>query len=96
MNINNNNHTHLPEDDQIEEAQFVNAVKDSVVQEPTTPIKRVYNQTVALAHQHAGANGGAVPRIPDFHKIRSSLSRTKALQCPPIPSSINQVQIIGT
>ena len=46
-------------------------MKDSIVQEPTTPIKRVYNQTVALAHQHAGANGGALPRILDFHKIRS-------------------------
>ena len=96
VNINNNNHTHLPEDDQMEEAQFLNAMKDSIVQEPTTPIKRVYNQTVALAHQLAGANGEAVPRIPDFHNIRSSLSRTKALQCPPIPRSINQVQISGT
>ena len=33
--------------------------------------------------------------MPDFHRIRSSLCRTKASQCPPIPQSINQVQIGG-
>ena len=90
--ILNHNHNHPHEDRAIEQADHVNEMKDAIVAEPTLPIKRVYNN----ANQAGGQAAAAAPNIPDFHQIRSSLSRTKQAQCPPIPANINQVQIVGT
>lgn len=98
--VNHNNHNHPHEDSAIKQADHVNEMKDAIVAEPTLPIKRVYNYAVARIHQNANQAGGQAaavpPNIPDFHQIRSSLSRTKQAQCPPIPANINQVQIVGT
>ena len=90
-----NNHNHPREARSIEESDAVNEMKDAIVANPTMPVKRVYNATVSRAFQVAGAAGVQPPAIPDFHRIQSSLSRTKASQCPPIPANINQVNIVG-
>ena len=91
----NDVHNHPHEDRAIEEAEYVNTMKEQIIANPTVPVKRVYNDTVARAHQNAGAAGAAPPEIPDFTQVRSSLGRTKALQCPQIPQDINQVQTVG-
>ena len=50
---NNNVHNHPHEDQRIEELIHVNQMKDSIVAEPTAPIKRVYNNIVGRIHQNA-------------------------------------------
>ena len=90
-----NAHNHPQEARMIEETDAVNKINEDIVNNPTIPIKRVYNQHLTLAYQNAGAAGAPPPSIPDFHEIRSSLARTKAHQCPPVPRDINQVNILG-
>ena len=48
---NNDTHCHLPEHGQVEELENINNMKDQIVAEPTVPIKRIYNRTVARAHE---------------------------------------------
>ena len=94
--FHNDEHEHNREDDQIRQREIINDMKDQLRAEPTTPVKRIYNQTVANAHQNAGAAGVAATAIPDFSYVMSSLNRVKASTCPPIPHDINQGQINGT
>ena len=91
-----NTHNHPQEARLIEEIVAINQMKDALVENPTIPIKRVYNEHVAGAHRNAGVAGVPPPSIPDFHEIRSSLARTKADQCPPVPNNINQVNIVAS
>ena len=70
-------------------------MKDAIIANPTILVKQAYDDVVASLHQNAGAVGGLPPDIPDFDSIRSSLQRTKARQCPPIPQNINQVNFPG-
>ena len=70
-------------------------MKDTIVNNPTLPIKRAYKKQVILAHQTARAAGKRPLFIPDFHEICSSLARTKAQQCPSVPANLNQVNIVG-
>ena len=88
----NNNHNHPVDNRSIAEADAVNAMKTAIVRQPTVPVKRIYDQTLVQIFQKAGVNG---PPVPDFHAIRSSLCRTKAAQCPPIPQGIQDVRIAG-
>ena len=93
--FNGNAHNHFQELRMIEETIAVNDMKDTIANNPTLPIKRVYDQHLTQAHRNAGAARAPPPPIPDFHEIRSSLARTKAQQCPPVPATINQVNIVG-
>ena len=93
--FNGNAHNHPQEARLIDETAAVNSMKDDLVQNPTRPIKRVYNEHLSRAYQNAGAAGIPPPSIPEFHEIRSSLARMKAQQCPPVPRNINQVNIVG-
>ena len=93
--FNGNSHNHPQEAHIIEETVAVNRMKEDIVQNPTVPIKRVYDTHIARAHQNAGVAGAPPVSIPDFHEIRSSLARTKAQQCPPVPNDITQVNIVG-
>ena len=95
VTFNAGNHNHPREARQIEELDAVNTMKDTIVQDPTVPVKRVYNATVVRAFQHAGNVAAPPQAIPDFHRCQSSLSRTKASLVPPIPANINQVNIVG-
>ena len=91
--FHNDEHEHNREDDQIRQREIINNMKDQVRAEPIIPpVKRIYNQTVANAHQNAGAAGVAASAIPDFSYVMSSLNRVKASTCPSIPHNINQVQ----
>ena len=91
---NNDAHMHLNEMDKIGEMDSMNNMREQVRANPTMPIKRIYDHTVATAHQNAGA-GAPVPLIPDYSQVKSSLYREKASQCPPIPHNIQQMQING-
>ena len=93
--LNGDNHNHPRELRPIQELDAVNEMKDAIVSNPMISVKRVYNAAVSRVHQNAGAAGVIPPAIPDFHQIASSLSRTKASQCPPIPANINHVNIAG-
>ena len=87
---NNDNHNHPQEDTYIEDAEAVNMMRNPIVQQP---VKRIYHATVVHLHQQARIHGAAAPSLSYFHIIRSSLFRTKAPRCPPVPQGINEVQI---
>ena len=94
LTLDGNNQNHFCGDRAIEETIAVSQMKDAIAN--TNPITRVYNEYVALAHQNAGAAGMPPPSsIPNFYKIRSSLTRCKAQQCPPVPADFGQVNIVG-
>ena len=90
------NHGHLKDDSSIERQDIVNKMKDAIAANPTVTVKQSYDDVIARLHQNAGAAGGLPPNIPDYVSVRSSLQRTKAQQCPPIPHTINQVNFPGT
>ena len=94
-------HVHPQEDVRIEEQSFVQRMKEEITNNPTVPVKRVYDNVVGQAHQNARQNipAGAValaPSIQQFQSVRSSLQRTRASQCPPLPANILGVEINGT
>ena len=72
-----NNHNHPREDITIEESIAVSEMKDVILNNPTYPIRRVYNEYVARVHQNAGVAGTPPPSIPNFHEISSALSLGK-------------------
>ena len=65
---------------------------ETVKQDPSVPIKRVYN-TVVRCHQQGG---GDVESIPRFSNIRSAMTRATQEFVPNIPHSVDDVVIEET
>ena len=68
-------------------------MKDRIKDRPTNAIKVAYDEVVARLYQNAGAAGMNPTNIPDFYSVKSALQRVKAEQCPPIPHTIQRVNI---
>ena len=87
-------HDHDSDDEMIQSDAFREEVKKRVREDPSRPIKRAYDATAASA-----ARGGYLRlnrhSVPEFHKIRSSVSRAKQEEVPRIPRTINDVDITG-
>ena len=82
-------HLHEADEEHIKEKQFVNNAKTRIRADPTKPIKRVYDEEVAAAHQAAGQGGGdRPPKVPDFVSVRTVMSRTKIENMPAIPTDV--------
>lgn len=89
-------HIHDSDVEQIKKDKFLNDAKQKIRDNPTKPIKRVYDEQVAAAHQAVGQGGGdRPPMVPDFVSIRSQMSRTKTENLPEIPAEVEEVQFFG-
>ena len=90
--INIGNHNHPPPQDGISRQIVVNRIKAVILEDPTIPIKRAYDETVARIQRDA-----AIPPegIPEFHNIRAQLQWAKAINMPPIPVIVDDVVIDG-
>ena len=91
-------HTHLPVDEQIQAKVSVNEMKRRIDDDPTIPVRRVYDEAVAARHRalrHQAVPLAGVPETPNFERVRSSLTRKRAANMPPIPQTIQDVDIQG-
>ncbi|CAB4024197.1 Hypothetical predicted protein [Paramuricea clavata] len=86
-------HDHEEDDAVIQKGIFLNDAKGSVRDDPTRPIKRVYDQHVSAIHREAG---GSDQEIPDFQSVRSQMSRVKSAEVPDTPQDIDDVNIEGS
>jgi hypothetical protein len=78
-------HTHEEDDDMIGKNEALNQMKDAVREDPTVPIKRVYNK-VARAMSRGGSDR---EHIPEFHRIRTSMTHTRLEHVPAVPHTID-------
>jgi hypothetical protein len=85
-------HTHAEEDTLIEKSERKSKLVETVKQDPSVPIKRIYN-TVVRRHQQGG---GDVTSIQRFSNIRSAMTRARQEFFPNIPHSIDDVVIADT
>lgn len=88
-------HDHYSDDDtMIQGDSFREAVKERVREDPSRTIKRAYDGTAASV-----ARGGYLRlnrhSIPEFHHIRTSVSRARQAEVPRIPRTLNDVRIDG-
>lgn len=88
------NHDHESDDEMIQGDAFREAVKQRVREDPSRPIKRAYDATASSA-----VRGGYLRLnrhcIPEFHHVRTSVSRAKQLEVPRIPRQLSDVNVSG-
>ena len=89
---NETQHTHAEEDTLIEKSEIKSKLVETVKQDPSVPIKRVYN-TIVRTHQRGG---GDVESIPRFSNIKSAMTRARQEFVPNIPHSVDDVVIEDT
>ncbi|XP_064648761.1 uncharacterized protein LOC135500972 [Lineus longissimus] len=71
-------------------------MKRDVIDNPTAPIKQVYNAAVARMQRHPVQGGGdRPPRVEAYHSFRTVLNRTRVSQLPEIPVEVEDVVIEG-
>ena len=80
------NHGHPQDNEMITGSTLANEMEQEVRNDPSKPIKRIYNETVCRADND-------VNNTPEFHTVRSRLTRTRARLVPPIPHDIDDVII---
>ena len=84
--INVPDHDHRPDIDVIAAGTLTERMKAAIVDDPTKPVKRVYDE-IAIAYS------GDDEHVPEFRTVRSQLNRQRASLCPPIPRSVDQVRV---
>lgn len=85
-------HNHPPEIRRIQRQNTVNAIQEEIHNDPSVPVRRLYNGFLA---ENDRRGGNVEEGIPRFESIRSTLNRTRALVVPPIPANIADVDIPG-
>ena len=88
-------HNHMPDEQKVKRAEIRETMRAMVLEDPTRPVKRVYDTAVADAHRQAAQGGGDRPQVDSFTSFRTMLNRTKVSQLPPVPISIDEVVIEG-
>ena len=86
-----NEHTHESDETSIYRSETLNALKDAIMEDQTVPIKRVYNRVSRVMNRGGGDRG----RIPEFHRVRTSMTRARLEQVPAVPHTIDDVSILG-
>ena len=83
-------HDHGPEDDVIDYAEFRDRLNRIIVADPTKPLRRVYDEAAQAARR-------ARPRviIPEFHRVSTSMGRTRSGVLPRIPRRVGDVDVAG-
>ena len=86
-------HSHLPNNQMVEKKEVVHEMKNRIQQNPTLPVKRVYDQVVAQQQQQPqGARAG---NIPQFNQVSSSLNRKRSVDLPSVPHNMAAVAVQG-
>ena len=87
-------HDHYSDEEMVQNDSFREVVEQRVRDHPSRPIKRAYDATASTA-----ACGGYLRlsnnSIPEFHRVRSSVSRAKREEVPMTPRNLNDVNITG-
>jgi len=84
-------HTHEEDDSVIGLDQTLESLRDAIQRDPSVPIKRVYSNLA----RNAARGGGDREPIPEFHRVRSSMTRTRLAHVPAVPHDIDDVSIHG-
>ena len=84
---NESPHNHASNQDIINRQVFINAIREDIVDDPTQPIRRVYDHQL-VQHRNMGV-------LPTYAEVQSILSRERHAQLPPIPQNMNNVVIQG-
>ena len=79
-------HNHEKPEQQIDETDFKVSVLASVENNPTRRLKDIYDEKLQSSSSE---------NIPNYSKIRSSMSRTRTKALPPIPESFQNLEIEG-
>ena len=90
-------HNHETDDGVIEHDQFLNNVKRQLSNDPTKPVKRLYDQDVAQALRNAAMHGDRYrsPPVPKFSFVRSQSLRARSKLLPQVPHDVDDVLIQG-
>ena len=90
-------HNHETDDRVIEHGQFLNNARRQLSDDPTKPVKRLYDQQVAQEHRNAATRAGRCrsPPVPEFSFVRSQLSRARSKLLPQVPHDVDDVVIQG-
>ena len=84
-------HTHLPNDQILLRKEVTSEIKDKIVDHPTLPVKRVYNEFVAREQQQQNPR----QHLPVFQSITSTMNRKRKTLVLPIPANIRAINIQG-
>ena len=79
---------HDGDGDVIAAGQLAAKMEETIEADPSKPVKRVYNKVVIDSNLDA-------EDIPDFHRIRARLQRSRATLVPPIPHDVEDARIEG-
>ena len=89
-------HAHGPEEVMITRADVRETIRGDVMENPTVPIRRVYDATAArIQRQPRPLQGGGDRPIDAYYTFRSILNRARVSQLPAIPGNIEDVIIEG-
>ena len=84
-------HTHEEDDTVIGVDTTLQSLRSAIQQDPSVPIKRVYNNFA----RNVAQGGGDREHIPEFHRVRSAMTRTRLAHVPAVPHDIDEVSIHG-
>ncbi|CAG2207603.1 unnamed protein product [Mytilus edulis] len=84
-------HTHEEDDTVIGVDTTLQSLRSAIQQDPSVPIKRVYNNFA----RNVAQGGGDREHIPEFHRVRSTMTRTRLAHVPAVPHDIDEVSIHG-
>ena len=92
--LTNPNHRCVVDPQRVERLRVVNDLKDQVEANPSAPIKRMYDETVAELRRQP--NGPDEEDIPVFEEVSQIMKRKKVQNVPPIPADVDDVVITDT
>lgn len=81
-------HDHEADDPTILAGQVFNETRRAVLNDPTRPIKRSFDEVLA-DHDNSDDSDD----LPGFRQLRTRLQRVRAATLPPIPQDIDDVEI---
>ena len=84
-------HNHASSDEVIRQQLLINEMKENIRDDPSAPLRRVYDQSVVVARRRE--NAPPAEEIPLFHQVASQLKRTKYKNVPPVPNDVEDVEI---
>jgi len=75
-------HNHEEDDGVNEHDNILNSMKEVIRQDPSVLLKRVYD---SVNRHHVRRGGGDREHIPEFHRIRTSMTRSRLEHVPEVP-----------
>ena len=89
--LQESSHTHEEDDLVIGHDRVHNTLRNNIRQNPSVPIKRVYDHVARNYPQ----GGGDHETIQEFHRVRPSMTHARLEHVPAVPHDINDVSIRG-